>query len=261
MRILLISDIHANLEGLQACLQAAPAHDLIANLGDVVGYGASPNEAVAEARKWDSPVVRGNHDRACTGLMSLNDFNAVAAMAAQWTQRGLSPENIAWLRDLPAGPRELPLMPNGNTPGDARGVVLVHGSPLDEDEYVITIREALEVLKSSSARLTFFGHTHLQGGFAMENSGRAYAIQPEYQSLMDAEQYRLKLDPQVRYMINPGSAGQPRDGDWRAAFAVFDTEADEVTFFRVPYDIAAAQQKIRAAGLPERLASRLAEGR
>jgi predicted phosphodiesterase len=257
VRILLISDIHANLEGLQACLAAAPPHDLVANLGDVVGYGASPNEVAAEVRNWASPIVRGNHDRACSGLMSLADFNAVAAQAAMWTHRTLTAENVGWLRELPAGPRELALSNGGAAP------VLVHGSPLDEDEYVITLQEALEALRATPARLTFFGHTHLQGGFGLDSgaAGNGQAIRPEYGSRTQAGQYRLKLAPGTRYLINPGSAGQPRDSDWRAAFALFDSDADEVIFFRVPYDVAAAQQRIRNAGLPERLASRLAEGR
>lgn len=258
MRVLIISDIHANLEGLEACLGAAPAHDALANLGDVVGYGASPNEVVELVRKQQSPIVRGNHDRACSGLTDLADFSALAAQAARWTQRALSQDSLAWLRQLPPGPCELVISKNGGV-----RPLLVHGSPLDEDEYLISLHDGLEVLRRGNIRLTFFGHTHLQGGFALDEAagGHAFAIRPQYRSSTEGEQYRLKLEPGTRYLINPGSVGQPRDGDWRAGFALFDSDADEVTFFRVPYDLAASQQRILRAGLPERLASRLGEGR
>ena len=125
MRVLIISDIHANREGLEACLAAAPAHDALANLGDVVGYGASPNEVVELVRKQLTPVVRGNHDRACSGLTDLADFSALAAQAARWTQRALSADSVAWLRQLPPGPCELAIAHNGDAPP-----LLVHGSPL-----------------------------------------------------------------------------------------------------------------------------------
>jgi len=275
VRVLLISDIHANLEALTACLDAAPAHDRIANLGDVVGYGASPNEVTDLARRIGSVLVRGNHDKACTGLTNLNEFNPVAAAAATWTKDILTTENLEWLRVLPRGPLELQFeaerlpgheaargAPRTPASGPAKKDVplLAHGSPLDEDQYVVTVQEALEVLMRSSIRLTFFGHTHLQGGFLLGSDG-GHAFRPAYTARDTAEQVTLQLSGATRFLINPGSIGQPRDGDWRAAFALFDSSADAVTFYRVPYDVAGAQQRIRAAGLPARLATRLSEGR
>src|SRR5208337_1343646 len=128
MRLLLLSDIHANLEALEACLAVAPAHDLIVNLGDVVGYNASPNEVCERVRALGGWIVRGNHDRACSGLTDLSEFNLIAAMSARWTQTALLPEHLEWLKDLPQGPMRL---------GEVEDVEFVHGSPRDEDEYVL----------------------------------------------------------------------------------------------------------------------------
>ncbi|MGB2606683.1 MAG: metallophosphoesterase family protein, partial [Candidatus Sulfotelmatobacter sp.] len=134
MRILLLSDIHANLEALEACLAAAPPYDLVANLGDVVGYGASPNEVVDRSRELGKIFVRGNHDKAATGLLALDDFNPMAAAAAMWTRDHLTAEHHEWLHALPQGPLELEGFPE---------VQLVHGSPEDEDTYVVSIGDAL----------------------------------------------------------------------------------------------------------------------
>ncbi len=265
MRILLLSDIHANLEALEACLNAAPAYDAVANLGDIVGYGASPNEVTERARALGSTFVRGNHDKACTGLSGLEYFNPIAAWAALWTQQNLKRENLEWLRALPVGPVEL-AGAQSPSPGDGNGahrspVYCVHGSPGDEDEYVIAVRDALDVLMSSGVRLTFFGHTHLQGGFALDADEGAHSLAPRYASRDKTEHVELELDPAAKYLVNPGSVGQPRDGDWRAAFAVFDTERYAIVYYRVPYDIAGAQQRIYDAKLPDRLALRLQDGR
>jgi diadenosine tetraphosphatase ApaH/serine/threonine PP2A family protein phosphatase len=251
VRILLLSDIHANSEALDACLAAAPEHDLVVNLGDVVGYGASPNEVIERSRTLGNIVVRGNHDKACSGVSSMEDFNPIAGMAVIWTRAVLSKENLQWLRALPQGPARI---------DDIDGVQFVHGSPHDEDEYLLLLPEALNSLDESEPWLTFFGHTHVQGGFYASNDDCA-AIRPVYNSNGASEQFLFKLRKNVRYLINPGSVGQPRDGDWRAAFAQFDTDAHTVTYYRVKYDIAAAQQRIIAADLPERLATRLAQGR
>jgi len=251
LRILLLSDIHANLEALEACLQAAPAYDSVANLGDLVGYGASPNEVVDRARELGKIFVRGNHDKAATGLLSLDDFNPLAAAAAVWTREQLTPEHHQWLHDLQQGP--VPL--EGFAPAQ-----LVHGSPADEDAYVVTLGDALAPLLASTTPLTFFGHTHLQGGF-FANGDSADGFRPEYRTVGQAEIVSLQLKPATRYMINPGSVGQPRDGDWRAAFALLDTEAQVVHFHRTPYNLKNAQDRIFAAGLPPRLATRLAVGR
>ena len=251
MRILLLSDIHANLEALEACLATAPSFDSVVNLGDVVGYGASPNEVVDRSRSLGKIFVRGNHDKAATGLLSLDDFNLLAATAAIWTRDQLTPEHHEWLVSLPQGPLSLEGFPQAQ---------LVHGSPEDEDAYIVSIGDALVPLLALTTPLTFFGHTHLQGGF-FANGTSADGFRPEYRTVGQAESVSLQLKPDTRYLINPGSIGQPRDGDWRAAFAVFDTEAQIVHFHRAPYNLKAAQDRIFAANLPPRLATRLAAGR
>ncbi len=251
MRILLLSDIHANLEALDASLAAAPSFDAVVNLGDIVGYGASPNEVTSRSRDLGKIFVRGNHDKAVTGLLDLDDFNPMAASAAIWTRNELTGENLDWLRVLPQGPVSLPDFPE---------VQLVHGSPVDEDEYVVSLGDALAPLISLTTRLTFFGHTHLQGGFFATDSS-ADGFRPEYRTVGQAESIALQLKPEARYLINPGSVGQPRDGDWRAAFALFDTDAQVVHFHRTPYNLKDAQDRIFAAKLPPRLATRLAAGR
>jgi predicted phosphodiesterase len=251
VRILIISDIHANLEALDACLQAAPAHDRVFNLGDIVGYGANPNEVTERARELGTVFVRGNHDKACSGVSSTEGFNPIAGLAALWTRQKLTPDNLQFLRDLPHGP----IMP-------LEHVECVHGSPRDEDEYVLMRSEAYSILGHAHAPVTFFGHTHVQGGFWINHSNKTEgAIELQYPSSEGKQQFTLNLAGAGKYMINPGSVGQPRDGDARAAFAIYDTEENSVTFHRVPYDITAAQEKIFAAGLPERLAIRLEEGR
>ena len=165
VRILLLSDIHANLEALDACLANAPSFDVAVNLGDIVGYGASPNEVSDRSRAIGTTFVRGNHDKAATGGMELEDFNPMAAAAALWTRNQLTPENLDWLRALPHGPVPLPNFPD---------VQLVHGSPNDEDEYVVSLGDALAPLITLSIPLTFFGHTHLQGGFLRQRLFRRW---------------------------------------------------------------------------------------
>ena len=251
MRILILSDSHANLEGLEACLAVAPSSDRVVNLGDVVGYGASPNEVTDRSRKLGQVFVRGNHDKACTGVTSVDGFNPAAAMAAMWTMNSLTPDNLKFLKELPQGPVTMPDVPE---------VQLVHGSPLDEDEYLIVQRDAIEPLQRAQARITFFGHTHIQGGFSVKNEQWA-TLRPVYASKDQQENCVLQLEAGAKYLINPGSTGQPRDGDPRAAFCMYDTEAHAVTFYRVPYNIKGAQDRILSAKLPERLAFRLAEGR
>lgn len=251
MRILLISDIHSNLEAFDACLTAAPAYDLVVNLGDVVGYGANPNEVIERSRNLGKHFVRGNHDKAAAGLMDLKDFNPIAGMAALWTREQLTADNLRWLRELPQGPIQLPELPQ---------VQFVHGSPIDEDEYVVTPRDALEPLMATAVPLTFFGHSHVQGAFSSNPSDGA-GLRPVYKTVGQRESTEMELRPGVEYLINPGSVGQPRDGDWRAAFALFDSQSNTVAFYRVPYDLKSAQDRILAAHLPQRLATRLAAGR
>ncbi len=250
MRALILSDIHSNFEALSAVIDSAPEHDVVWNLGDVVGYGANPNEVIDRVREMGQTFVRGNHDRACSGLTDLEDFNPIASRAARWTRCVLSAEHTEWLKHIPAGP----VMPDGPM------VSCVHGSLLNEDEYVMTVRDAWLPLRESPTRINFFGHTHLQGGFAT-NGEEWFRLTPKYGTRDRAEGFDLQLRNNGRYLINPGSVGQPRDGDWRAAFALYDDVAMVVTFCRVPYDVRQAQSRILEAGLPDRLATRLREGR
>jgi diadenosine tetraphosphatase ApaH/serine/threonine PP2A family protein phosphatase len=255
MRILLLSDIHANLEALEACLAAAPAHDLVVNLGDVVGYNASPNEVCDRVRAMNAPVVRGNHDRACSGERDLSEFNLVAAFSARWTQGMLHPDHLDWLRKLPVGPLRHDALP---------GIELVHGAPRDEDEYLLNVSTANANFRlPGHPPLVMFGHTHVQGGFFYEG-GKTKAFAPQYESAAGAAELTMPLRAGDRYLINPGSVGQPRDGDWRAAFAAYESDGNgnsKVIFYRIPYDIEQTQARILGASLPERLATRLSLGR
>ena len=255
MRALILSDIHGNLEALDAVLAAADGlYDQMWNLGDMVGYGASPNAVIEHVRPLASVTVRGNHDRVCCGLTSPSGFNPVARAAALWTRAELTPENMEWLRSVPQGP----LQP------DVEGVTCAHGSPLNEDQYILTMRDAWAPLQASPRDLTFFGHTHIQGGFAQK--GHDWNdLRPGYERSAEAragaQRWTMRLEAGSRYLINPGSVGQPRDHDWRAAFAVYHSETAEIVFHRVPYDVVASQGRILMAELPERLALRLREGR
>jgi diadenosine tetraphosphatase ApaH/serine/threonine PP2A family protein phosphatase len=244
-RHLVLSDIHANLTALEAVLQAAGQWDDVLCLGDLVGYGPDPNEVVERVRALGARAVRGNHDRVAAGLAEPEEFNAAARMAIEWTRHQLRSQALSYLRQLPPGPVE------------SDGLILVHGAVSDEDRYVFTPREAFEELQRSPGRVTLFGHTHVQGGFLLQGQ-RLGEIRVEPDPAGAAAV--LELDPATRYFINPGSVGQPRDGDPRAAFAVIE-DASRVAFYRVPYDIAAVQQRMAAAGLPEALILRLAFGR
>jgi len=258
MRALILSDIHANLEALQAVLAAAGEWDQLWNLGDMVGYGGSPNEVLDLLRPLATLTVRGNHDRVCCGLTSSVNFNPVARTAALWTLAELSPDNLVWLRSLPQGPLQ-PERPVGDD-GAGPEVTLAHGSPLNEDHYILNMRDAWAPLQQMTTAITFVGHTHVQGGFA-QNGHDWHELRPRYPTRNDADTWTLAIPPGTRLLINPGSVGQPRDYDWRAAFAVYDSEAGEIVYHRVPYNLAGAQGRILMAGLPERLAARLREGR
>ena len=247
MRILVLSDLHSNAGALDAVLDAAKDRwDLSVCLGDVVGYGPDPNDVTARLRELGTKTIRGNHDKAVTGLMATEDFNPVAKAAVDWTRAELKPEHIAWLSALPKGPLE------------TDGIVLVHGALQDEDEYVFTPEQALDGLLDSRAIVTFFGHTHHQGGFSYRDADlEVLQIRPRAAESFAA----LRVEPTQRYLLNPGSIGQPRDGDPRAAFAIADLEHQVVEFCRVPYDIQAVQKRMRSAHLPEPLVQRLTLGR
>ena len=247
MRILVLSDLHANLTAFEAVLNAARDRwDRSVCLGDVVGYGPDPNEVTARLRELGTETIRGNHDKAISGVMAADDFNPVAKAAVDWTNAELKPEHLEWLTNLPQGPLT------------TDGIVLVHGAFHDEDEYVFTPAQALEGLLDSNAEITFFGHTHHQGGFSyLDSKLEVLQIHPRMSESFTA----LRLEKPRHYLLNPGSVGQPRDGDPRAAFAIADLAHQVVEFWRVEYDIAAVQQRMRKARLPEALAQRLLVGR
>ena len=247
MRILVLSDLHANATALDAALDSASGRwDVSVCLGDVVGYGPDPHEVVARLHELGTQTIRGNHDKAVAGLMDTTDFNPVAKAAVDWTRAQLNGEDLAWLSALPQGPLA------------TDGIVLVHGAFQDEDEYVFTPAQALDGLLDSTAEVTFFGHTHHQGGFSYQDSNlEVLQIRPRPSESFAA----LRIEQPRRYLLNPGSIGQPRDGDPRAGFAIADLEHQTVEFWRVPYDITLVQERMRAAQLPEPLIHRLVVGR
>jgi predicted phosphodiesterase len=246
VRYLILSDLHANWEALNAVVRYTRGrYDEVLCCGDLIGYGADPNAVVEWARANCSVCVRGNHDRACTGLENLEWFNPVARLAALWTMQALTPENAAWTRDLVKGPVLL------------NGFQVVHGSPFDEDEYVAAPDDAGQAFNYLERRIAFFGHTHLQGGFVW-NQARVETIP---RTPLGSDHSLMEIDSACGYLVNPGSTGQPRDGDPRAACALYDAAAGTLTYLRVEYDVAAAARKICDAGLPPFLAERLAMGR
>lgn len=247
MRYLILSDIHANLEALTAVLEEAAkdGYDKVVCLGDLAGYGADPNAVIEWACDSGVPTIRGNHDRAALGQIDLEWFNPAAQQSTLWTQNTLTAANREYLSKLPAGPM------------DFDGFSMVHGSPQDEDEYLVTATEAANAAQFVSSRVTWFGHTHLQGGFQVIRK----AVVAINRVPKDADRHEVDLFPDVTYLLNPGSVGQPRDQDWRAAWALFDDSKHLVTYRRCEYDIKAAKEKIVNAGLPEILAARLDLGR
>lgn len=247
MRYLILTDIHANLEALETCLDhAGPrGYDGTIFLGDLVGYGADPN-AVVDVVRALKPVamVRGNHDKVVLGLDQAEGFNAVAKSAAAWMLRTLTPENRDWVAALPQGPSVVSDL-----------IEICHGAPYDEDAYIFDEADARLALQSASRPLCLFGHTHYPVTFVMSN-GSFTSIGPAPD--MEA---RLEIQDGARYLVNPGSVGQPRDGDPRAAYAIVDTAEMHVELFRLMYPVEMAQRKIIDAGLPDVLARRLGAGR
>ncbi len=247
MRYLILSDVHGNRQALEAVLEAVPPsdYDRLLVLGDLVGYGADPNFVVERVRALDPlAIVRGNHDKVACGLESAEDFTPLAREAAAWTAAALTPENRAYLCALPAGPRRV------------SGVVeICHGSPVHEDAYVVDATDALDAFAAARAPVCLFGHTHLAVVFDYGNARLSVHVPSRDGGLTVA------LAPDRRYLINPGSVGQPRDGDPRAAFAILDEDSARVELRRTAYPVEEAQAAILAAGLPPLLAHRLAAGR
>lgn len=246
MRALILSDIHANIDALDAVLEAVDGEsfDRLLFLGDLVGYGAAPVEVIERLMAWEGPMdwIRGNHDKAVAGIDPAEDFNLLAQASLRWTRDQLDRSQIEVLRDLPEGPIEI----------DGVGTIC-HGSPYDEDAYLFSGFEARMAFEDSQALLTFFGHTHIACMFVEEEGEvMGYGLQ--------GSEGELQLDASMRYLINPGSVGQPRDGDPRAAFVIFDGDAGTVVWHRVEYDIQRARERILENSLPRMLADRLAVG-
>jgi diadenosine tetraphosphatase ApaH/serine/threonine PP2A family protein phosphatase len=248
VRYLILSDIHSNLDALEAVLAAAPpgTWDRAIVLGDLVGYGAEPNAVIDRVRGLDPlAIIRGNHDKAACALDDATNFNQVARAAAAWTFEALTPDNREYLRELRAGPLAID-----------DHVEICHGTPFDEDQYVFDADDALRALEASVRPLCLFGHTNLPVVFRLDRDGfDGFVPAPDSTT-------RILLTEDVRYLVNPGSVGQPRDGDPRAAYALYEREEEPaLVLCRVPYAVELAQRRIRSAGLPQSLANRLAIGR
>ncbi len=245
MQILILSDLHANLYALQAVLADAEGqYQQIVCCGDLVGYNPHPAPVLEWTKANCGRVIRGNHDKVVARIDDLEWFNEVAKQAAVWTMQELNPEQTEYLRSLEKGPVRL------------EHFHVWHGSPRDEDEYVINKSGASHCFPLFELPLAFFGHTHLQGGF-FSKYGRIGTIPAVQTKLCEAV---IGLEPDVLYMVNPGSVGQPRDGDPRAAYAIYDTEQKIVRLRRVGYAIQQTADDIRKAGLPPVLAVRLFRG-
>lgn len=247
MRYLIFSDIHANITALDTVLKAAAGRwDKAICLGDIVGYGPDPNEAIDRIRALDCVTIRGNHDKAIAGITEAEEFNPIAKTAVLWSREHITAENLDYLANLRQGPVFVDEF------------CIAHGSIRDEDEYVFVPPQAFEELRIAATPLTFFGHTHRQGGFMQRGNGFAVInFDPSPRHLI----WTLPVEEGATYLLNPGSIGQPRDGDPRAAYAILDTQRRTVEFWRVSYDIEAVQTRMLEALLPEPLVTRLSVGR
>lgn len=240
MRFAILSDLHANLEATEAVLADAREHDCtdFVCLGDVVGYNANPHECVEIVQKMACPVVMGNHDEQATLTESSRGFNALAEAAINWTRAHLTDQDKAWLRALPLTQA-------------VRDFTLVHAT-LDSPEqwgYVFNSLDAVASFAFQQTTVCFFGHTHVAGAFVRDDGVKKVKVE------------QLPIEEANKYFINVGSVGQPRDGDWRAAYCIYHVENNVVEQRRVKYDLATAQKKIIQAGLPRLLADRLELGR
>ncbi|MCR5414248.1 MAG: metallophosphatase family protein [Kiritimatiellae bacterium] len=240
-KIAILGDIHANIDALNVVLGDCASQGVTEFLctGDVVGYNACPRECMEMVRSLDCPVVKGNHDHyVAAENLNLEDFNPAAAAVVRWTREQLDGDDIRWLADLPFTVT-------------AKGMTVVH-STMDHPEnfgYVFDHQQAETNFIQQKTPICFHGHTHCPMIYEKQMSG-VFRIDPQ----------EIHLKPGRKYFINVGSVGQPRDGDPRATYVIYDPAERLVTYRRLEYDIAAAQSRIRAAGLPERLAARLALG-
>lgn len=246
MKYLILSDIHGNIDALNSALMEVNAmkFDKYIILGDLVGYGASPNEVVNRIKSLNPVVaIRGNHDKVACGLSEGQDFNYVARDAAIWTRRILTAENKNYVSSLLKGPVIVDEL-----------FEIVHGAPWNEEYYIFSAQHALRAFQNSSKRVIFFGHTHTPIVWSFgENKMESEAMPDNI--------YEYSLEKQnKRYLINPGSVGQPRDGNPKSSLAIFDSVEMKITFWRIEYSIKNAQKKILQAGLDEYLANRLAFG-
>ena len=243
MRYLVLSDLHSNLQALDAVMADAEAlgYDEVLVLGDLVGYGGDP-AAVIDRTLELAPVamIRGNHDKVCCGIESPMLFNDAARAAAEWTAGVLDAARLDVLRALPKGPMQV----NGD-------IEICHGTPFDEDHYVFDDQDASRAAEAASRRICLFGHTHLPAVYAT-------AQDPVVASEDPADELRLPMSGPV--LMNVGSVGQPRDGDPRAAYGLLDQEQGRIRLRRVSYDVKGAQMAIIKAGLPPWLAIRLERG-
>jgi predicted phosphodiesterase len=241
MRVAVISDIHANSHALEAVLAAvdAEAPDEIWCLGDTVGYGPEPNRCCALVAERATLCLAGNHDLAVTGALSIEEFNGDAAAAVRWTQEAIDPASLAFLRGLsPQARRD--------------GVELFHGSPLDPIwDYVLSEQAARLSFQATSAPLVLVGHSHLALVFAYDWTRLSGELAVADRPLALAK---------ARFLLNPGSVGQPRGKDSRAAWMLIDLDAATARFHRTEYPVWATQEAMRSRGLPEALAARLALG-
>jgi len=244
MRYLVLSDIHANIFALKAALNFCKRkkYSKTLFLGDLVGYGASPNAVVERIKRLKEIVcVRGNHDKVCSGIEDGYNFNDKAKIAAHWTFEKLVKQNLEFIRKMPRGPVEI-----------SKSLSICHGSPLNEDFYIFSEFDAYQVFSKFKTRIMFFGHTHMPCYF--EFDGKVIY----FKKLHSGDIIQLKKN--CKYLINPGSVGQPRDRNIDASFAIFDDTKDKLYSYRTRYDIESAKNKILNEGLPHHLAIRLDYG-
>jgi predicted phosphodiesterase len=247
MRVAVLSDIHGNLPALEAVLSAIAPYDALWQLGDIVGYGPQPDEVVGRLRAASAGGVRGNHDAAAVGEIETSWFNDDAKAAVEWTARIIRDETRQWLTELPRM-----LVEHAQESNGAASFTLVHGSPRDPIwEYVFSAPVARTSFTAFDTTHCLVGHTHVPLVFRDEDG--------EIETLAPQDGSQLKLDAR-RTILNPGSVGQPRDGDPRACAMILDTETMTVQWHRVEYPIATTQERMRAVGLPVRLVERLSHG-